>query len=91
MAQWEEPEKNAEMVELYRILWREQGTSNAEKIDTAETSVTLSDLKPGVTYELVVKAGNSNGTSQLTEPITFVTAENYIVSTTNGKIFVLQL
>ena len=25
-AEWEQPEKNAEMVELYRIMWREEGS-----------------------------------------------------------------
>ena len=25
-AEWEKPEKNAEMVELYRIMWRQEGS-----------------------------------------------------------------
>jgi hypothetical protein len=51
----------------------------AKKIDTSETTINLDELIPGVTYELVVKAGNANGTSQLTPPIKFVTADKYII------------
>ena len=54
----------------------------ADKIDTPKTTITMTGLKPGVTYEIVVKAGNSNGTSQLTAPLSFFTAEHYIVETT---------
>ena len=52
-------------------------------MDTPEKHATLENLAPGATYELVVKAGNSNGTSQLTSPLKFVMAKNYIVQTTN--------
>ena len=48
-----------------------------------EKHAMLENLAPGATYELVVKAGNSNGTSQLTSPLKFVMAKNYIVQTTN--------
>jgi hypothetical protein len=41
-----------------------------------------------VTYELVIKAGNANGTSQLTPPIKFITADKYIIEA-RGKIDVL--
>ena len=51
----------------------------AKKIDTSETSINIDELIPGVTYELVIKAGNSNGTSQLTPPIKFITADKYII------------
>ena len=51
----------------------------AKKIDTSETTINLEELIPGVTYELVVKAGNSNGTSQLTPPLKFITADKYII------------
>ena len=30
-------------------------------------------------YELVIKAGNANGTSQLTPPLKFIAADEYIV------------
>merc|ERR1712032_1317036 len=35
----------------------------------------------GTTYELVVKAGNGNGTSQLTAPLKFITGDKYILAT----------
>ena len=56
---------------------------HAAKMDTPEKHAMLENLAPGATYELVVKAGNSNGTSQLTSPLKFVMAKNYIVQTTN--------
>ena len=31
-AEWEQPEKNAEMVELYRIMWREEGSRYVQPI-----------------------------------------------------------
>jgi hypothetical protein len=83
-ASWEPPEKNPQSVELYRILWREIGNVHAvDKIDTEALQVVLDNLKPGVTYELVVKAGNANGTSQLSAPLQFFTADNYFVETQN--------
>ena len=39
------------------------------------------DLHSGTTYEVVVKAGNSNGTSQLTQPLKFITADEFIIAT----------
>lgn len=74
----------------FRILWRESGTSHADKVDTTKTSIKLTNLRPGTTYEIVIKAGNSNGTSQLTPPLTFVTEENYIVHTTNGRDYMIR-
>ena len=50
-----------------------------QKIDTSNTNITLHNLEPEVTYELVVKSGNPQGTSILSAPITFVTADKYIV------------
>jgi len=79
IASWDPPVKNPQFVELYRILWRREGSRLARKIDTAETTVHLEDLLPGVTYELVVKAGNANGTSQLTPPLKFITADKYVI------------
>ena len=34
-AKWDPPKKNAEVVELYRILWRAQGSVKAKKVDTS--------------------------------------------------------
>ena len=45
------------------------------------TKIEIEDLQPGVPYELVIKAGNANGTSQLTPPLKFITADEYIVET----------
>ena len=39
------------------------------------TKIEIEDLQPGVTYELVIKAGNANGTSQLTPPLKFITGK----------------
>ena len=50
-------------------------------MDTPFTNVTIDNLEPDVSYELVVKSGNSEGTSHLTPSVTFVTADKYIVKT----------
>lgn len=81
VAKWDPPLKNAQVVELYRILWRAEGSVHAQKVDTSRTKITLENLIPGLTYELVIKAGNANGTSQLTQPLKFITADEYIVET----------
>lgn len=82
LVQWEAPDKNPDSVELYRVFWRPQGVKVTNKSDTVQRKLVLSGLEPGTTYELVVKAGNSNGTSQLTHPLKFVTADRYIIATT---------
>ena len=63
----------------------------AKKIDTSETSINIDELIPGVTYELVIKAGNSNGTSQLTPPIKFITADKYIIEAKGWSMSYLWL
>ena len=73
--------KNPEVVELYRILWRAVNSVRALKVDTSRTKITIENLKPGIAYELVIKAGNANGTSQLTQPLKFITADEYIIET----------
>ena len=60
---------------------------HADKIDTQSNRIVLKNLKPLVTYELVVKAGNGNGTSQLTPPLQFITADTYYVETQNGEVY----
>ena len=35
VAEWDPPTKNAQVVELYRILWRAQGSVKAQKVDTS--------------------------------------------------------
>ena len=34
-AEWDPPKKNPQFVELYRILWRAQGSVRAKKVDTS--------------------------------------------------------
>jgi hypothetical protein len=79
---WDAPEKNSGAVELYRVFWRPLGAKAANKTDTTDTKLMLDSLNSGTTYELVVKAGNSNGTSVLTSPLKFITADEYIIATT---------
>jgi hypothetical protein len=79
---WDPPIKNPHTVEMYRVFWRlidSQGKSG-QKGDTSETHLKISDLKDGASYECVVKAGNSKGTSTLTEPVKFTVGEKYITS-----------
>ena len=76
---WDAPSKNPGSVELYRVFWRPVGEKGTNKTDTVARRIVLEDLQPGTTYELVVKAGNSNGTSQLTPPLKFVTADKYVL------------
>jgi hypothetical protein len=59
---------------------------NAFKIDTEKNEIILENLRPGLKYELVIKAGNSNGTSQLSPPLQFVTADNFFIEAQTGKI-----
>ena len=84
IAAWDPPKKNPGMVELYRILWRQEGSVRAHKVDTSRTKITIEHLTPGVPYELVIKAGNANGTSQLTPPLKFITADEYIIETSRS-------
>ena len=54
-------------------------------MDVEGTTATLKNLTPSVTYELVVKAGNTNGTSVLSEPITFIVADKFIIKTNGAQ------
>ena len=62
-------------------MWRAVNSVRALKVDTSRTKITIENLDPNVPYELVIKAGNANGTSQLTQPLKFITADEYIVET----------
>lgn len=75
---------NPQTASVYRVFWRPVGQKLSDRVDSTETSVLISNLKPGVHYETVVKAGNSKGTSVLTEPISFVTEDNLISSARTG-------
>lgn len=81
MVFWDQPEKNPHAVELYRVFWRPVGAKFANKSDTIQRKLVLHELHSGTTYEVVVKAGNSNGTSQLTQPLKFITADEFIIAT----------
>jgi len=82
---WDAPKKNPKSVELYRVFWSPSKSRNTKKNDTVEQNLLLTGLTSGLTYELVVKAGNSNGTSQLTTPLKFVTADEFIIATSPVK------
>ncbi|KAJ8939828.1 hypothetical protein NQ318_013047 [Aromia moschata] len=62
---WDPPLKNPHTVEQYRVFWRsiDSTSSHRHKGDTSDTRLKITDLKAGTTYEAVVKAGNSKGTS----------------------------
>ncbi|XP_039279825.1 Ig-like and fibronectin type-III domain-containing protein 2 [Nilaparvata lugens] len=78
---WDIPVKNPHTVEMYRVFWRQSGVRTIpQKNDTKVTSLIVSGLKEGVVYECVVKAGNSMGTSHLTDPVKFTTDDKYITS-----------
>ena len=77
---WAAPDKNPHAVDLYRVFWRPIGAKGANKSDTISRKLVLSGLESGTRYEVVVKAGNSNGTSQLTKPLNFITADQFIIA-----------
>lgn len=63
-----------------RVFWRIQGLKQTDKNDTRKTWLTLTGFKENMPYELVVKAGNRDGTSTLTEPLSFTLSDKYIIS-----------
>merc|ERR1712217_731944 len=70
-----EPAKNPDKVDVYRVFWRPVGAKGSNKSDIIEPKITLHDLESNVSYEVVAKAGNEDGTSQLTEPVIFQIAK----------------
>lgn len=89
LIKWELPKKNAHKVEGYRIYWHEVESSaehtpsnvavngiGMHRVDTREMSIRVRDLRPNVVYELMIKAGNQNGSSVLTEPVKFQLGKN---------------
>lgn len=80
---WDPPVKNPHTVEVYRVFYRQIGLKPL-KNDTMATSVVLTGLKENAEYECVVKAGNHQGTSTLTDPVVFSTStDKYITSSTS--------
>lgn len=74
---------------VVRVFWRRVGNNiPPEKNDTKETSMKISGLKDDLTYELVLKAGNSRGMSTLTEPIRFTTIEKDVTSAASMGEFI---
>lgn len=65
---------------LCRVFWRQIGSRSPFKNDTKATSLRITGLKDGSTYECVIKAGNHLGTSTLTEAVRFTTSDKYITS-----------
>ena len=66
---------------LCRVFWRPVGRRSANRSDTIQRRLVLRGLETGAAYEVVVKAGNGNGTSQLTAPLQFITADQFIIAT----------
>ena len=70
---WEPPLKNPQMVEGYRVYWREADSVTDEillnringigtnRIDTTDLTVKVGELQKNIVYELVIKAGNQYG------------------------------
>lgn len=72
----------------FRVFWRRVGNNSPEKNDTKETFIRINGLKDDLTYELVIKAGNSRGMSTLTEPLKFTTSEKDVMSAASmGKFY----
>lgn len=69
------------------MFWRQVGVRiQPVKNDSRETSLRITGLKEGVSYECVVKAGNTRGTSVLTDPVKFATNDKYItLAASHGK------
>lgn len=80
---WDPPTKNPHTIEIYRVFWRPVDSPNrsSQKSDTADTKLKISELKDGTTYEAVVKAGNSKGTSTLADSIKFTMGEKSLYIT----------
>ncbi|CAH1112848.1 unnamed protein product [Psylliodes chrysocephalus] len=79
---WDAPNKNPHTVELYRVMLKSSDPHSKEnyKEDTPTTHIKFENLKAGSTYSVMVKAGNSKGTSTLTEPLKFTMSDKYITS-----------
>ncbi|XP_074034870.1 Ig-like and fibronectin type-III domain-containing protein 2 isoform X1 [Leptinotarsa decemlineata] len=79
---WDPPAKNAHTVELYRVIIKGIDSLGRDsfKEDTSDTRIKIQDLTAGATYQVVVKAGNSKGTSTLTDPLKFTMGDKYITS-----------
>ncbi|KAG8198462.1 hypothetical protein JTE90_022196 [Oedothorax gibbosus] len=68
---WDTPQKNPKVVQWYKVFWRPVGNRLMTRNHTKTRSISLRDLEPGTTYEVVVKAGNHHGMSQESDRFTF--------------------
>uniref|UniRef100_A0A6B2EFR4 Putative receptor mediating netrin-dependent axon guidance n=1 Tax=Phlebotomus kandelakii TaxID=1109342 RepID=A0A6B2EFR4_9DIPT len=95
MVRWDPPIKNPQTVEGYRVFWHDvnpsteslQNTINGlgtSRLDAKETSIRIDGLKQHVMYELVVKAGNHQGASVLTEPLRFTLGDHHVTSASHS-------
>lgn len=66
---WSVPEKNAELVQFYRVYYRPIGSKDLVRNTTNSTNYELTQLDPSKLYEFVIKAGNSFGLSVFSEPL----------------------
>eukprot|EP00092_Neocalanus_flemingeri_P084686 GFUD01106423.1.p1 GENE.GFUD01106423.1~~GFUD01106423.1.p1 ORF type:complete len:238 (+),score=63.57 GFUD01106423.1:64-714(+) len=73
MVTWDKLSKNPGAVEIYRVFWRPVGAKGSNKTDIVEIKLVLHELASETLYEVVIKAGNADGTSQLAEPVHFQT------------------
>lgn len=97
LIKWDPPKKNAQMVEGYRVYWHEVEPApennpvnnisgiGTYRVDTPDLSIRITDLRPNIVYELVVKAGNQYGSSVLTDPIKFQLGQQYITSASGSS------
>lgn len=85
LVSWDPPAENPDKVELYRVYYRLKGTRDSRIYDTKDRSFMIDDLVAGHLYEVVLKAGNSKGTSHLTPPIEFLTSNQVLIERTAGS------
>ncbi|XP_015790397.1 Ig-like and fibronectin type-III domain-containing protein 1 [Tetranychus urticae] len=89
IVKWDEPEKNPELVQYYRILWRPIGSRDLIRNQTTQPFFELEGLDSTKMYEFVVKAGNHHGLSVFTDPVVISMRESVEASIGNRllKIF----
>lgn len=66
IVEWQQPDKNPELVQYYRVFWRPIGSKELNRNQTTEPRFELTGLDSEKMYEFVVKAGNHHGLSVFT-------------------------
>lgn len=69
IVEWQQPDKNPELVQFYRVFWRPIGSRELNRNQTIEPHFELTGLDSEKMYEFVVKAGNHHGLSVFTDPL----------------------